>query len=121
MKESVRKEVEFLIRDKKYEFKNFAKRAEEYIGNGIFGIGWLCNIEEGPLSEDLMREFKRSFTPAHWREVCRHQNLSKEFIYEMEDCLDMEKILDRGMIVRDEYRQYKEKQKIHSRFDILDL
>lgn len=114
MKESVRKEIEELISKKTYIFKDDNKRAEQYRDDAIFSIGWLCNIADGPLSEDLLREFKHSFIQCHWNEVSRHQNLSKEFICEMEDYLDMDEVIRRGLISGEKY-------KIHDRWEILDL
>ncbi len=121
MKESVREEIEKIIRER-YGF--LLPTPEEYRDNGLYSVGWLCMIADYDLSEDLLREFKNSFSiEAHWAVVCRYQNLSKEFIYEMEDYLDMEKLIERGLISRGGHGNCAEEvsDPILNRFEILDL
>lgn len=120
MKDSVRKEIEIIIREKPYTTR---PSAEEYRDDGAFSVGWLCMISDYDLSEDLLKEFKHSFLQCHWNEVCRYQNLSKGFIYEMEDYLDMKELIGRGLVSREEHKDYKEEifEPILDRLEILDL
>lgn len=56
-----------------------------------------------------------------WLWVSKNYHVSQSFIYEYEDKLDMTYLKENHVLIKDELNKIIDKEKIHSRFEILDL
>ncbi len=117
MKESVKREVEEIMRSmhekrgtKAYSF------VEEFIENISWSYVFFCN--KNKLSEDFIREFKDKID---WSLIGYSQDLSEDFIYDFKDRLHLPYLIKRNVITEHRLKELEYINKIHSRFEILDL
>ncbi len=81
--------------------------------------GYICDKQN--LSEDFVREFK---VKVFWGYDNLYRNLSPEFIYEMKDMMNkfsMYCCVKNNKITREFIEEKNYENKIHSRFEILQL
>ena len=151
MKKSVKREVEKFINEKQsncftakadeacYPFETHSCSIEEFRDK----INWLYITHHKKLSEDFMREFQdklywpnvsffQGFSEDFIREfkdkvdwyyisINKKLKLSLDFILEFEEKLKINYIVEKNNFSMKEYNKYKEKYKIHNRFEILDI
>lgn len=119
MTRKVRKEVEELI--KGYDIESNMS-AEDLRDNspidGSWPHWWIDISRKHSFSEDFIVEFKNKLG---WSNVSRYQKLSFNFIVEMDDYIKMDYLLKNKNFSMDRFKEYKETQKIHSRFEIMEL
>ena len=130
MNEKVKKEVEEML--KKYAFGSYEGRFERFIDH-IDYHDWSTISIYRNLSEDFIREFKdyvnwmyitikqnlsesfiREFKDKIWWTHLKMENLSSDFIWEMKEIMGEDTF---NLCLRYGYID----EKIHSRFEILDI
>lgn len=139
MKDSVRKEIEELIKPSHNNFLNNEKESclveefrdkvdwcylshykvlsEDFISEFQNEIYWPNVSAFQRLSESFIREFRDR---VDWHYISEYQDFSLDFILEFEDKIDIRYLIGKGFSM-EEYKKYKEKYKINDRFEILDL
>jgi hypothetical protein len=136
MKESVKKEVEeymtrygvsYSLEEFRYKtdwlfISQYRDLSEDFIREFKNEVEWayICKYQE--LSEDFVREFKDKIL---WGYEEVYQNLSPEFIYyEVKDLLNDFLIwfcIENSKITKEFIQEKDYEEKIHSRFELLDI
>ena len=81
-------------------------------------MNWYNISKYQKLSLDFIREFKDK---VDWNNVSQFQELSMFFIVKFEDLLNFNRLVENKCFSIKEFKKYKEKNRVNSRYEILDL
>lgn len=115
MKESLRKEIEELIKRHGFNCSVDCFKNETYVyAIGTWDHIWENIISEDPnLSEDFIREFQDRMW---WWKICWHSKLSENFIREFQDKVDWAYISRYQRFTSNFYYEFKDKINVQSLF-----
>jgi hypothetical protein len=132
MKDSVKKEVEKLIKTYKLncsieEFKDkvnwnyishYQKLSENFIREFQDKANWIYISAKQKLSENFIREFQDK---VDWECISYYQELSENFIYEFEDKLDIKYLIKDNKITKKRLLEIKKDNKVNNKYELLQL
>ncbi len=133
MKETVRKELYKIL--KRYNCNSidkmekndwlfasmFCSLSEDFIKEFKDNVDWDWIWQKQHLSEDFILEFLDKADECSWRYISYVQNLSFDFILDFDDKIVFDCLAQKENFSIEEFKKYKERKRIHSRFEILDL
>ena len=150
MKESVRKEVVELIKGYDIDPNMSAEYLRDNSPTGGSWPQWWREISKKIISEDFMKEFRDKICWLYisifqklnedfmrelkdkvlWQDAYQHQEMSEDFIYEFRDYIGDKWLFTenefhlrnrKNKITKQRMKEYEEKYKVHSRWELLDL